>query len=206
MCTHVERVCVHECTAHGDQERVSDPVELKLHRVLGYLIWVLGIKSWSSGSAERVSCPANSPATCRTFCPRSPLGLTALTWWEGHSHGRLTVQGSEQCFHGSFLPGAPRLGQVQLLSLSKMLPPLFCSHESWFLRNIVGKKEISCTSNPSRSATENWEGPFFNSVAYFPLESPYPPKSAMFFLFLFFVERPVPCQLRGWQIPSPFWG
>lgn len=66
-------------TAHGDQERVADPLELKLHS--------LGLPDM--GTRNRIpvlwkcrkgQLPSHLSSHVQNLLPRSPLGVTALTW------------------------------------------------------------------------------------------------------------------------------
>lgn len=65
VCLHV---CVgHVCSTQEDQERASDPLELKLY-IVESCVWVLGTKSQSSARA------ANAPNCC-SISPPSFLSL-----------------------------------------------------------------------------------------------------------------------------------
>lgn len=49
-------VCIHKCSAQGDHQRVSDPLELELEVVVSPLMWVLGTEL---GSSARTACILN---------------------------------------------------------------------------------------------------------------------------------------------------
>ena len=49
-------VCIHKCSAQGDQKRASDPLELELEVVVSPLMWVLGTEL---GSSARTACILN---------------------------------------------------------------------------------------------------------------------------------------------------
>lgn len=53
LCVCVGCVYICECSAHGEQKRTFDPVELELQVVVSHPMWVLGTRL---GSSSRAVC------------------------------------------------------------------------------------------------------------------------------------------------------